>query len=74
MSTVISCMLAVPSAVAAADWYEQALGATRLWDLGSVVGLEMDRDRFFLGEPANNGWETPRSAGQHDSPGRGVRR
>jgi hypothetical protein len=35
-------MLAVPSAGAAADWYEQALGATRLWDLGGVVGLEID--------------------------------
>ena len=61
MSTVISCMLAVPSAGEAADWYEQAVGATRLWDLGSVIGLEIDGARFFLAEPANNGWETPRA-------------
>jgi PhnB protein len=41
-------MLAVPDAAAAARWYGQALGATELWNLGSVVGL-----------PANNGWESP---------------
>jgi PhnB protein len=58
---MISCMLAVPAAGAAADWYEQALGATRLWDLGGVVGLEIDGAPFFLGEPANNGWESPRA-------------
>ena len=54
-------MLAVPAAGAAADWYEEALGATRLWDLGGVVGLQIDGAPFFLGEPANNGWETPRA-------------
>ena len=58
---MISCMLAVPEAGTAADWYEQALGATRLWDLGGVVGLEIDGAPFFLGEPANNGWESPRA-------------
>ncbi len=54
-------MLAVPSAGEAADWYEQAVGATRLGDLGSVMGLEIDGARFCLGAPANNGWETPRA-------------
>jgi uncharacterized glyoxalase superfamily protein PhnB len=54
-------MLAVPLAGEAADWYEQAVGATRLWDLGSVIGLEIDGARFFLAEPANNGWETPQA-------------
>jgi PhnB protein len=58
---MISCMLAVPETGTAADWYEQALGATRLWDLGGVVGLEIDGAPFFLGEPANNGWESPRA-------------
>ncbi len=36
---VISVMLAVPDAAAAAQWYAQALGATELWNLGGVVGL-----------------------------------
>ncbi len=39
---VISLMLAVSDAAAAAQWYTKALGATRLWDLGSVVGLSVD--------------------------------
>jgi PhnB protein len=39
---VISLMLAVPDATAAARWYERALGATKLWDLGGVVGLTAD--------------------------------
>jgi PhnB protein len=55
----ISLMLAVPDAQAAAAWYERALGARRLWDLGSVVGLELGGAPFFLGEPENNGWESP---------------
>jgi uncharacterized glyoxalase superfamily protein PhnB len=52
-------MLAVEDATAAAAWYRKALGATTLWDLGGVVGLSVDGAPFFLGEPANNGWETP---------------
>ena len=55
----MSVMLAVPDAQAAAAWYERALGASRLWDLGSVVGLEVDGAPFFLGEPERNGWESP---------------
>lgn len=56
---VISVMLAVPDAAAAARWYAQALGATELWNLGSVVGLTVGGAPLFLGEPAGNGWETP---------------
>src|SRR5579859_2354407 len=56
---VISVMLAVPDAAAAARWYAQALGATELWNLGGVVGLTVAGAPFFLGEPANNGWDTP---------------
>jgi PhnB protein len=56
---VISVMLAVPDAGAAARWYAEALGATELWNLGSVVGLSVGGARFFLGEPENNGWDTP---------------
>jgi PhnB protein len=56
-------MLAVPDAQAARMWYQRALGATILWDLGSVVGLEIQGARFFLGEPKANGWETPTKLG-----------
>lgn len=56
---MISLMVAVPDAQAAATWYQQALGATELWNLGSVVRLEMQGARFFRAEPARNGWESP---------------
>ena len=59
----ISLMLAVPDAPAAAAWYQRALGATELWSLGSVVGLEVDGAPFFLAEPANNGWDSPTAIG-----------
>jgi uncharacterized glyoxalase superfamily protein PhnB len=39
------------------------MGATVLWDLGSVAGLEVEGAFFFLGEPANNGWENPAKLG-----------
>ncbi|HYK69403.1 MAG TPA: VOC family protein [Streptosporangiaceae bacterium] len=51
MTLALSLMLAVPSAQAAADWYERSLGARRMWDLGSVVGLQIDSAPFFLHEP-----------------------
>jgi PhnB protein len=60
---VISVMLAVPDAEAAARWYAQALGATELWNLGSVVGLTVAGAAFFLGQPENNGWDTPAGLG-----------
>ena len=60
---LISLMLAVPDAPAAADWYKRALGATELWNLGSVIGLEIEGAPFFLGQPANNGWESPGEIG-----------
>ena len=60
---VISLMLAVQDAPAAAAWYQHALGATELWNLGSVIGLEIDGAPLFLGEPANNGWESPEVLG-----------
>lgn len=52
-------MLAVADATAARAWYEDALGAEVLWDLGGVVGLSVAGAPFFLGEPAGNGWDTP---------------
>jgi PhnB protein len=60
---VISLMLAVPDAPAAVDWYKRALGATVLWSLGSVAGLEIEGAPFFLAEPARNGWNSPNEIG-----------
>ena len=62
-SPVVSMMLAVPDAQAAIAWYQRALDAKVLWDLGSVAGLEIGGAPFFLGEPAQNGWATPDSVG-----------
>jgi PhnB protein len=60
---VISVMLAVPDAGAAARWYAQAMGATELWNLGSVIGLTVAGAPFFLGQPEGNGWDTPAALG-----------
>lgn len=60
---LISVMLAVADAPAAARWYQDALGAVVLWDLGSVIGLSVDGAPFFLGQPENNGWDTPADVG-----------
>jgi PhnB protein len=59
----ISLMLAVPSATAAMDWYKRALGATELWDLGGVAGLEIEGAPFFLHEPAGSGFDSPARVG-----------
>jgi uncharacterized glyoxalase superfamily protein PhnB len=56
-------MLPVSDASAAARWYAEALGASELWNMGGVVGLTIDDAPFFLGEPENNGWDTPAVAG-----------
>jgi PhnB protein len=63
MTTRISLMLAVEDARAAADWYARALGATELWSLGSVVGLELDGAPFFLHEPTSDGFQSPADLG-----------
>lgn len=60
---IISVMLAVADTPSALAWYKKALGATELWNLGSVAGLEIAGAPFFLGEPANNGWESPTKLG-----------
>jgi len=62
-SPVISVMVAVRDARAATDWYKRALGATELWNFGSVVGLDIGGAPFFLAEPANNGWDSPMAIG-----------
>lgn len=60
---IISVMLAVTDTPTAVEWYKRALGATVLWSLGPVAGLEIAGAPFFLGEPANNGWESPLKLG-----------
>ena len=55
---VISVMVAVTDAPKAVAWYKRALGAIELWNFGSVAGLEVAGAPFFVGEPANNGWES----------------
>lgn len=60
---IISVMLAVSDASSAVDWYKNALGATELWNFGSVAGLQITGACFFVGEPANNGWESPEKIG-----------
>ena len=59
----ISIMLAVENAAQAVSWYKEALGAQELWNLGSVVGLSIAGAPIFVGEPANNGWESPTKLG-----------
>ena len=59
----ISVMLAVENAAQATAWYKEALGAKELWNLGSVVGLTIADAPIFIGEPANNGWESPTKLG-----------
>jgi uncharacterized glyoxalase superfamily protein PhnB len=56
-------MLAVDDAGAAAAWYERALGATQLWNLGSVIGLQIEDAPFFLHEPTPRGFSSPATAG-----------
>jgi PhnB protein len=60
---VISLMLAVPDAASASAWYRKAVGATELWNLGSVIGLEVGGAPIFLGEPDRNGWACPSALG-----------
>jgi PhnB protein len=61
--SVISVMAAVTDAPAAVAWYKRALGAVELWNLGSVAGLAIAGAPFFVGEPAQNGWESPAKLG-----------
>jgi uncharacterized glyoxalase superfamily protein PhnB len=60
-STSISVMLIVPDAGAAVAWYRDALGATELWNLGGVAGLEINGAPFYLHEvnPSNPSEDSP---------------
>jgi uncharacterized glyoxalase superfamily protein PhnB len=59
----ISVMLAVPDGPAAVEWYERALGAEQLWNLGGVAGLSVQGAPFFLAEPTSDTWSTPTALG-----------
>lgn len=56
---LISLMLAGSDATAAAASYQEALGATELWNLGSVTGMDVDGVPLSLAEPEGNGWANP---------------
>jgi PhnB protein len=62
---VISVMLIVRDAPAAVAWYQAALGAAELWNLGGVAGLEIGGAPFFLHEvnPGNPAEASPGPAG-----------
>jgi PhnB protein len=60
----ISLMMAVEDAPAASAWYQRALGASELWSLGSVVGLQIEGAPFFLHEPTSSGFESPAVIGR----------
>jgi len=63
---VISVMLIVPDAPAAITWYQRALGARQLWNLGGVAGLQIGGAPFFLHEinPSNPRETSPSEAGR----------
>lgn len=63
--THLSVMLIVPDAEAAISWYRTALGATELWNLGGVAGLQVHGAPFFLHEvnPRNPTENTPQATG-----------
>ena len=59
-------MLIVPDAAGAIAWYQRALGASELWNLGGVAGLEIGDAPFFLHEinPNNPSETSPLEAGR----------
>jgi PhnB protein len=63
--THISVMLIVPDGQEAVRWYQEALGATVLWDLGGVAGLDVDGAPFFIHEtnPENPREDSPAAVG-----------
>jgi PhnB protein len=64
-SSVVSVMLIVPDAEVALAWYKDALGASELWNLSGVAGLEIDGAPFFLHEvnPSNPAERSPEEVG-----------
>ena len=65
VGTHLSVMLIVPDAAAAISWYRNALGATEVWNLGGVAGLEVEGAPFFIHEvnPQNPTENAPDAVG-----------
>jgi uncharacterized glyoxalase superfamily protein PhnB len=61
----LSLMLIVSGAEAAISWYRAALGATELWNLGGVAGLEVHGAPFFVHDvnPQNPTEHSPQAVG-----------
>jgi len=61
----LSVMLIVSDAAAAVNWYCDALGADRLWDLGGVAALHLHGAPFLLHEavPGKAHESSPTAAG-----------
>ncbi|HTW12144.1 MAG TPA: VOC family protein [Solirubrobacteraceae bacterium] len=61
----LSVMLIVADAGAAISWYRDALGATELWNLGGVAGLQIHGAPFFIHQvnPRNETETSPDMAG-----------
>jgi len=62
----VSVMLIVPDADRAVAWYAEALGATELWNLGGVAGLQIAGAPFFVHaiNPANPSESSPAEVGR----------
>lgn len=58
-------MLIVPDARAATEWYKTALGASMLWDLNGVAGLDLNSAPFFIHEavPGRTSEPSPNDVG-----------
>lgn len=58
-------MLIVPDVKKAIRWYKEALGASELWNLGGVAGLQIGGSPFYLHEvnPKNPSETSPTKAG-----------
>jgi PhnB protein len=65
LAPALSVMLIVPDAAEALRWYQDALGATVLWDLGGVAGLDLGGAPFLLHEvnPNNPAERSPEQVG-----------
>jgi PhnB protein len=84
MTTALSVMLIVPDGAVAVEWYQRALQAEVMWDLGGVAGLQLGGAPFFVHEavpgkahersPVDVGMTTTRIEVFADDPGAVIER